>query len=150
VKFQAVSAAILVAALASCAPVTRQADVDWALHGLDAGENRFSTLGAITPDNVGQLGVAWFADFDARSLRGVEGTPLVVNGVMYASGPWSKVIALDARTGRKIWDYDPEVDGGIARRGCCDVVNRGVAYADGKIFVGVLDGRLVALDAKTG
>ncbi|KQX18654.1 alcohol dehydrogenase [Sphingomonas sp. Root50] len=148
-KFQAVSAAMLVAALASCAP-HRSVDVDWPLHGLDAGENRFSTLGAINPFNVGQLGVAWYADFDARSLRGVEGTPLVVDGVMYASGPWSKVIALDARTGRKLWDYDPQVAGGIARRGCCDVVNRGVAYADGKVFVGVLDGRLVALDAKTG
>ncbi len=148
-KFQAVTAAMLMAALVSCAP-NRGVDVDWALHGLDAGEKRFSGLEAITPANVGQLGVAWYADFDARSLRGVEGTPLVVDGVMYASGPWSKVIALDAATGRQLWAYDPEIDGAIARNACCDVVNRGVAYADGKVFVGVLDGRLVALDAKTG
>ncbi|WP_016744192.1 PQQ-dependent dehydrogenase, methanol/ethanol family [Rhizorhabdus wittichii] len=149
VKFKAVSAAMLVVALASCAP-RKAANVDWALHGQDAGEKRFSDLGEITPANVGQLGVAWYADFDARSLRGVEGTPLVVDGVMYASGPWSKVIALDAQSGKKLWEYDPQFDGAIARRACCDVVNRGVAYADGKVFVGVLDGRLVALDAKTG
>jgi PQQ-dependent dehydrogenase (methanol/ethanol family) len=140
---------MLMAALVSCAP-NRGVDVDWALHGLDAGEKRFSGLEAITPANVGQLGVAWYADFDARSLRGVEGTPLVVDGVMYASGPWSKVIALDAATGRQLWAYDPEIEGAVARNACCDVVNRGVAYADGKVFVGVLDGRLVALDAKTG
>ncbi|MBH0111874.1 PQQ-dependent dehydrogenase, methanol/ethanol family [Novosphingobium sp. YJ-S2-02] len=124
--------------------------VNWASHGLDSGETRFSPLDQITPDNVGQLGVAWYADFDSRSLRGVEGTPLVVDGVMYATGAWSKVLALDAVTGRKLWEYDPEVPGAAARDGCCGVVNRGVAYHDGHVFVGTFDGRLVALDAATG
>lgn len=146
--FRLIASVVVAALLTSAAPPRR--DVEWRLHGLDNAETRFSGLEQITPANVGQLGVAWFADFDARSLRGVEGTPLVVDGVMYASGPWSKIIALDARTGKRLWSYDPEIDGAIARRACCDVVNRGVAYADGLIFVGVLDGRLVALDARTG
>jgi PQQ-dependent dehydrogenase (methanol/ethanol family) len=123
---------------------------DWPLHGRDAGEQRFSPLAQITPQNIDELGVAWSADFAARSLRGVEGTPLVVGGVMYASGPWSKVMALDARTGAKLWDYDPNIDGDTARKACCDVVNRGVAYDDGRVFIGALDGRLIALDARTG
>lgn len=146
--FRLIASVVVAALLTSAAPPRR--DLEWRLHGLDNAETRFSGLEQITPANVGQLGVAWFADFDARSLRGVEGTPLVVDGVMYASGPWSKIIALNARTGKRLWSYDPEIDGAIARRACCDVVNRGVAYADGLIFVGVLDGRLVALDARTG
>lgn len=143
-------AVMLLAVVTGCSGKQAIKDVDWPLHGLDAGEKRFSSLEAITPDNVNQLGVAWYADFDARSLRGVEGTPIVVDGVMYASGPWGKVLALDAASGRQIWAFDPEIDGAVARKGCCDVVNRGVAYADGKILVGVLDGRLIALDAKSG
>ncbi len=151
-QFRSLLPLLLCAALAACGSsnASDQTNVDWALHGLDNGENRHSALTQITAENVGQLGVAWYADFDGRSLRGVEGTPLIVDGVMYASGPWSKVMALDAVTGKKLWEYDPEVDGAVARKACCDVVNRGVAYADGKIIVGVLDGRLVALDAKTG
>jgi glucose dehydrogenase len=125
-------------------------NVEWATHGLDGGESRFSPLAQITPANVAQMGIAWSADFEARSLRGVEATPLVVDGVMYVSGPWSVVMALDARTGRVLWRYDPEIDGAYARRGCCDVVSRGVAYAQGKIFLGAFDGRLIALDARTG
>lgn len=154
-KFQSLRPLLLMAVLASCSPSGPSAggkdgSVDWPLYGLDAGENRFSKLDQIGPANVKQLGIAWYADFDARSLRGVEGTPLVVDGVMYASGPWSKVMALDAQTGKKLWEFDPEVDGAVGRKACCDVVNRGVAYADGKVIVGVLDGRLIALDAKTG
>ncbi|WP_371432287.1 PQQ-dependent dehydrogenase, methanol/ethanol family [Novosphingobium sp.] len=129
---------------------TASANTDWAMHGLDPGETRFSPLAGIDAANVARLGVAWSADFDARSLRGVEATPIVVDGVMYVSGPWSVVMALDARTGRVLWRYDPQVDGATARRGCCDVVNRGVAYTDGKVFLGAFDGRLIALDAKTG
>ncbi len=146
--FRLIASVVVAALLTSAAPPRH--DVEWRQHGLDNAETRFSGLEQITPANVGQLGVAWFADFAARSLRGVEGTPLVIDGVMYASGPWSKIIALNARTGKRLWSYDPEIDGAIARRACCDVVNRGVAYADGLIFVGVLDGRLVALDARTG
>ena len=129
------------------APAVEQ---EWPMHGRDAGEQRFSPLDTVTPANVGKLGVAWYADFDARTLRGVEGTPIVVGGVMYASGPWSKVIALDAATGGRLWDYDPEVDGAKARNVCCDVVNRGVAVSAGKVFLGTIDGRLIALEAATG
>ena len=140
-------AGVCAAAAVAKAP---EGDRGWGAHGLDAAETRFSPLAQISSANVAQLGVAWSADFNARSLRGVEGTPLVVDGVMYASGPWSVVMALDARSGRVLWRYDPQVPGGYARRGCCDVVNRGVAYADGKVFVGALDGRLIALDAHSG
>ena len=136
--------------LLGCGGTASVGDADWPLHGLDSAETRFSELGQITPENVGTLGVAWYADFDSRTLRGVEGTPIVVDGVMYASGAWSKVLALDAVSGKKLWEFDPEIDGAVARNGCCDVVNRGVAYADGKVFLGAFDGRLIALDAKTG
>jgi PQQ-dependent dehydrogenase (methanol/ethanol family) len=142
--------AMLAGAAVAQGPRSGAPNVEWGTHGLDGGETRFSPLNQISPDNVAQLGVAWSADFNARSLRGVEGTPLVVGGVMYATGPWSVVMAMDARTGRVLWRYDPQVDGAYARRGCCDVVNRGVAYAQGKVFLGAFDGRLIALDAKTG
>jgi quinohemoprotein ethanol dehydrogenase len=109
--------------------------------------------GQIDAASVGKLGVAW--EFDGfvvrgRTNRGVEATPVVVDGVMYATGPWSVVYALDARTGRLLWQYDPDVDGSFARRTCCDAVNRGVAVVDGTVYVATLDGYLVALDAKTG
>lgn len=149
-KTKLLSGLVAALALSSCSLVGSDSSEDWALHGLDSQETRFSQLEVITTENVSQLGVAWFADLNARSLRGVEGTPIVVDGVMYATGPWSKVVALNAVTGERLWDYDPDIDGAWARRGCCDIVNRGVAYHDGKIFVGVYDGRLVALDAKTG
>ncbi|WP_052322039.1 PQQ-dependent dehydrogenase, methanol/ethanol family [Novosphingobium sp. MBES04] len=145
------AAASLLAALAGCSLQGRTPGyVNWASHGLNGGETRFSPLDAITPDNIADLGVAWFADFDTRTLRGVEGTPLVVDGVMYATGAWSKVLALDAVTGRRLWEYDPEVPGSAAREGCCGVVNRGVAYHEGRIYLGSFDGRLIALDAATG
>lgn len=107
----------------------------------------------ITPDNVDELGIAWeFTDFVVRGSthRGVQATPVVVGGVMYVSGPWSVVYALDATTGKQLWQYDPEVDGQHARRTCCDVVNRGVAVDDGVVYVATLDGHLVGIDAKTG
>ncbi|MHA3793841.1 PQQ-dependent dehydrogenase, methanol/ethanol family [Sphingomonas sp. YL-JM2C] len=102
---------------------------------------------------AGRLGVAWeFDDFVVRGSthRGVEATPVVVDGVMYLTGPWSVVYALDARTGKPLWQYDPEVDGQFARRTCCDAVNRGVAVADGVVYVAALDGWLAAIDARTG
>jgi quinohemoprotein ethanol dehydrogenase len=100
----------------------------------------------------GQTARRW--NFDRATVfinpRGVEATPIVVDGVMYVSGSWSVVYALDARTGEELWVYDPKVSGEDAAKGCCDVVNRGVAVYEGKVFVGVFDGRLEALDAKTG
>ncbi|MGB6449936.1 MAG: PQQ-dependent dehydrogenase, methanol/ethanol family [Steroidobacteraceae bacterium] len=121
---------------------------DWLTYGGSWDEQRYSTLDQINTATVKQLAPAWSFDFD--TTRGQESTPLVVDGVMYVSTAWSKVYALDARTGREIWLYDPNVPGPAAVATCCGVVNRGVAIYEGKVYVGTLDGRLVALDAATG
>jgi quinohemoprotein ethanol dehydrogenase len=121
---------------------------DWMSHGRDYNEQRFSPLKRVSADNVGQLGLAWFADFDTR--RGQESTPIVVDGVMYVTTAWSKVFAFDARTGKSLWKYDPKVPGEWAVNACCDVVNRGVAVWKGKVYVATIDARLIALDAATG
>jgi quinohemoprotein ethanol dehydrogenase len=120
----------------------------WMSHGRTYGEQRFSPLEQINGETVGKLGLAWFADLDTN--RGQEATPLVADGVLYVSTAWSKVNAYDAATGKPLWSYDPEVPGEWAVNSCCDVVNRGVALWEGKVFVGSLDGRLIALDAATG
>ena len=117
-------------------------------HGRTYGEQRFSPLGQISTETVGKLGLTWFADLDTD--RGQEATPLVADGVLYVSTSWSKVKAYDAATGKALWSYDPEVPGEWAVNACCDVVNRGVALWEGKVYVGSLDGRLIALDAATG
>ena len=121
---------------------------DWPTHGFDYAETRFSPLAQISADNVENLGLAW--SYNLESTRGVEATPLVVDGVMYVSASWSIVHALDAKTGKKLWTYDPEVPGEAGSRGCCDVVNRGVAVHYGNVYVASYDGRLIAIDAKTG
>jgi quinohemoprotein ethanol dehydrogenase len=120
----------------------------WLSVGRTLDEQRFSPLKQITTENVSKLGLAWFADFDTN--RGQEATPLVIDGVLYVSTAWSKVKAYDAKTGTQLWAYDPKVKGEFAGRGCCDVVNRGLAAWNGKIYVATYDGRLVALDSKTG
>ena len=121
---------------------------DWIAHGRDSGEQRFSPLDQINAENASKLGLVW--SYDTNTTRGLEATPLVVNGVMYTSGSWSKVYAIDAKTGKELWVYDPEVDGKFGARACCDVVNRGVAVYKGKVIVAALDGRLIALDGGTG
>ena len=122
---------------------------DWITHGLDYAETRFSRLDQITTGNVNELGLAW--SFELGTRRGIEATPIVVDGFMFFTGPWSVVYAFDARTGQKIWEWDPAVDKAVyGDRACCDVVNRGVAVYKGRLYVGVLDGRLAALDAATG
>jgi quinohemoprotein ethanol dehydrogenase len=121
---------------------------DWPTIGLDYGETRFSKLNQINTDNVKKLGLVWSYSLD--SSRGVEATPVVVDGIMYQTASWSVVHAIDARTGKKIWSFDPGVDREKGYKGCCDVVNRGVALWKGKVFVGAYDGRLFALDAVTG
>ena len=88
--------------------------------------------------------------YSLESSRGVEATPVVVDGIMYQTASWSVVHAIDARTGKKIWSFDPGVDREKGYKGCCDVVNRGVAVYKGKVFVAAYDGRLIALDAATG
>lgn len=121
---------------------------EWLTYGGGYDEQRHSTLTSINRDTLSELGVGWV--YEMKKPRGQEATPVVVDGIMYVTGSWSVVYALDARTGEELWVYDPEVPGETAVKGCCDVVNRGVAVYDGKVFVGVFDGRLEALDAKTG
>lgn len=124
------------------------AQEEWLTHGGTYSEQRHSTLSSVNTDNVNKLGVAW--TYDLKTNRGVESTPIVVDGVMYVTSAWSVVYALDAVTGKELWVYDPKVDRALGVNFCCDAVNRGVAVYDGQIFVGVIDGRLEALDAKTG
>src|SRR5882757_716680 len=122
---------------------------NWMGPGRTYGEQHFSPLQKIHAGNVKQLGLAWSYDLDTAH-RGQESTPLVIDGVMYVTSAWSKVIALDAKTGAPIWTYDPQVPGKAAINACCDVVNRGAAAWKGRIYSGTLDGRLIALDAATG
>ncbi|MBW2940997.1 PQQ-dependent dehydrogenase, methanol/ethanol family [Zhongshania aquimaris] len=121
---------------------------EWNKHGGTDAEQRFSVLKQITPENIDQLGLAWA--FDLGVSRGIEATPLVVDGVIYVTATWNKVFALDARSGELLWQFDPQVDRSKAADLCCDAVNRGVAYSAGKIITGTIDGRLLAIDAKTG
>jgi len=121
---------------------------NWLAHGRTYDEQRYSPLDQITDQNVKNLALEWHYDFDTH--RGLEATPIVIDGIMYVSGSWSRVYALNAVTGKLLWEYDPEVPGEWAINLCCDVVNRGVAVWQGKVYVGTLDGRLIALDAQTG
>lgn len=120
----------------------------WLATGRDYREQRFSPLDQINETNVSRLGLAWYADIDTE--RGQESTPIVVDGVMYLTTAWSMVKAYDIRTGALLWAYDPAIDRKKGNDACCDVVNRGVAAWNGKIYLGALDGRLIALNGKTG
>ncbi len=121
---------------------------NWLAHGRTSAEQRFSPLDQINDSNVAELGLAWYADLDTK--RGQEATPIVVDGVLYSTSAWSKVQAVDAKSGRILWQYDPEVPGIWDVRACCGVQNRGPAVWKGKVFVGTLDGRLIALSAESG
>lgn len=121
---------------------------NWAATGYSYKEQRFSPLDQIGKDNVGELGIAWYADLP--DARGQEATPIVVDGKLYVTTAWSKVFAYDVRTGKELWSFDPDVPREVAVHACCDVVNRGVALWKGRLFFGTLDGRLIALDALTG
>src|SRR5712672_1369053 len=143
-RIQSTTSAIDGAAIIANAKTTK----DWLSYGLDYSESRYSKLNQINTENVKSLGLKW--TYNLESLRGVEATPLVVDGIMYVSASWSVVHAIDVRTGKRIWTYDPEVPRQNGYKGCCDVVNRGVALYKGKVFVGAYDGRLIALDAATG
>jgi PQQ-dependent dehydrogenase (methanol/ethanol family) len=121
---------------------------NWLTYGRTYNEQRFSLLMDISDQSINQLGLAWSFDLDTN--RGQEATPVVVDGVMYFTSAWSKVFALNAATGALLWSYDPKVPPEWGVNACCDVVNRGVALWKGKVYVGTLDGRLVALDAATG
>jgi len=127
---------------------------DWVSHGNDPGEKRYSLLDQITTANVSRLGLAW-TSVVGEGGGNQEATPLFWDGVLYSITNWSIVFASDARTGKELWRYDPKVDRAFntpgANRGiCCGIVNRGVALHNGKVLAPVIDGRMVALDAKTG
>jgi alcohol dehydrogenase (cytochrome c)/quinohemoprotein ethanol dehydrogenase len=121
----------------------------WASHGRDYSEQRYSPLKQINADNAAKLGLAWFGDLAERG-GSYETTPLVADGRIYVTAPWSKVYAFDAKTGKLLWKYDPKVPGEWAVSLCCGIVNRGVAVWKDKVIWGTLDGRLVAVNAKTG
>ncbi|AKJ30259.1 PQQ-dependent dehydrogenase, methanol/ethanol family [Caldimonas brevitalea] len=121
---------------------------NWLSHGRTYAEQRYSPLQSVHDRNVDRLGLAWWIDLD--NDRGLEATPIVVDGVLYATLAWSRVIAVDARSGKTLWQYDPGVHKAKGRHACCDSVNRGVAVWKGLVYVGTLDGRLIALDAASG
>src|SRR5690606_25440837 len=129
------------------APVAEK-DVAWSNVAYGSKEQRHSPLDQINESNVSDLGIAWFKDLP--DARGQEATPVMVDGKLFITTAWSKVFAYDAKTGKELWSYDPEVDGSKAIDACCDVVNRGVAISRGRLFFGTLDGRLIALDSNTG
>jgi quinohemoprotein ethanol dehydrogenase len=128
-----------------------QADNDtsnWLSYGRTYSEQRYSPLDQINKQSVSKLGLAWYVDLPTN--QNVETTPLVIDGVMYLTLPWSRVMALDARTGEELWTYDPKVPGEWNINVCCGLDNRGAAAWNGKIIFGTLDGRLIALDADSG
>ncbi len=123
---------------------------EWLTYGIDQGETRYSPLKQIDTTNVGRLALAWSFDLGPGGGNQEE-TPLVWNGTIYNITNWSVVIAVDARTGKEKWRWDPEVNQPATRaKICCGVVNRGMAIYNGKIIAPVIDGRLIALDALTG
>jgi quinohemoprotein ethanol dehydrogenase len=149
----------IVAGLALPALATAQVDEnallnppagEWLTYGRDYQETHYSPLGQITTANVSRLATAWTWDIPKTGAR-LEATPIVHDGIIYATGAYSFVFALDARTGEEVWHWDPAIAQGNGQPSfCCGAVNRGVAIYGDKIFVGLLDGRLVALNKDTG
>ena len=121
---------------------------NWLMYGLTSDDHRFSPLKQIDEQTVGKLGLVWSEELD--TTRGLEATPIVEDGVIYTTGSWNVVIAMDAKTGKTMWKYDPALDRSGAYFICCDTVNRGLALYHGKVYEGLLDGRLIALDKHTG
>ena len=122
---------------------------EWPAPGRDAGLTRYSPLDQITTENVAALRPVW--TFSTGVLRGHEGSPLVIDGVMYLHSPFpNKVYALNLDNQQILWKYEPKQDPAVIPQMCCDTVNRGVAYAEGKVILQQADSTLVALDAKTG
>ncbi len=121
---------------------------NWLAHGRTWSEQRYSPLADINESNIGDLGLTWYFDLD--TARGQQASPIVVDGVMYTTSAWSKVQVLDAATGQLKWQFDPEVSRAWDVKTCCGVQNRGAALWKGRVYVGTIDGRLIALDAETG
>ena len=121
---------------------------DWLTGGRDYQQTYHSPLTQINTENVADLGFAW--EFETGTEKGLEATPIVVDGLMFSSGPKGAVYVLDAKTGAKRWQFNPEIDINFMRKVCCGIVNRGVAVWQGKVYVGSLDGYLYALNADDG
>ncbi len=121
---------------------------EWLTSGRDFGRSYYSPLTQINQSNVSRLGFAW--EYKTHTVRGLEATPIVVDGVMYASGPVGQVYALDARTGKGIWTFDPSNNMRVNQHACCDEDNRGIDVWEGKVYVASFDGHLYSLDARTG
>lgn len=123
-----------------------ESDQDWPLFGGNTLHQRHSPVDQITPDNVAELAPAW--DFHTGIEATFQATPIVKNGVMYVSLPFNDVVALEAKSGKQLWRYRHDWDG--SREMCCGPANRGVAVDNGRVFMGTVDGRLIALNAQTG
>ena len=121
---------------------------NWYTMGRDSGESHYSPLDKINVDNVSELGFAW--EYSTGTQRGLEATPIIIDGVLYTTGNWGVVYAVNAKNGEELWSFDPEVPGQWARKACCDIISRGLAVWEGVIYSASLDGRLFALDAATG
>jgi quinohemoprotein ethanol dehydrogenase len=152
---------VVALSIATCYGQARPGDIDrarllaakqhpdqWLTKGGGFGETYYSGLKAINISNVSRLGYAW--GFDTGTVRGLEATPIVVDGVMYTSGVAGRVYALNAATGALRWRFEPKIDPRVYRSVCCDSVNRGVAVWQGRVYVAALDGVLYALDAASG
>jgi quinohemoprotein ethanol dehydrogenase len=123
---------------------------DWLTYGRDTGETRYSPLNQINATNVNRLGLLWSYDLGTGGGN-QEATPLERNGVLYSITNWSVVFALDARTGKQLWRWDPEVNqAAVFPKICCGVVHRGLAMYQNLIIAPIIDGRLQALDAESG
>ncbi len=120
----------------------------WMMTGGTYEETHFAPLDEINRDTIGRLSLAWYADYDTNLSQ--QGTPLYIDGTVYVSTAWSSVYAFDAKTGAEKWHFDPMTPKEIAIKVCCGIVNRGIAAFEGKIYVGALDGNLIAIDAATG
>ncbi|WP_304638846.1 PQQ-dependent methanol/ethanol family dehydrogenase [Pseudomonas sp.] len=117
-------------------------------NGLGTMGQRYSTLSMLNDSNVGQLQPVWAFSLGGEKQRGQQAQPMIKDGVMYITGSYSRVFAVDARTGKKLWQYDARLPDGIMP--CCDVINRGVALYENLVIFGTLDAKLVALDKDTG
>lgn len=113
---------------------------NWFTPGRDGAGTYYSPLDRIDTRTIANLGFAW--EYPLGTQRGIEATPIVIDGVLFTSSNWGRVYALDARTGVQLWTYEPDVDGQWGRYPCCDIVNRGVAVWNGRVYVGALDGWL--------
>ena len=122
---------------------------DWLTYHGSYKSYHYSPLAQINTSNVGNLSVAWI-HIPGRSTRGLQSMPLVADGVLYYTGSYSRTFALNGATGEVIWSYFPELDEALVARQTHSPYNRGVALGEGKVYVGTVDGRLIALDAKTG